>query len=513
MPPRSRYTVEQSQIDRIVTHRPCPDDQKRSEYLICWKSQDDAYPPLSWHGLEELGGVLHLVQQHVEQHKASERTRNLTPSLDSLAGSKRKRFVNQLLTPETGLSPGPDADHINGSAHRKKSLGKNDPRVFNCFLRRKEGLLVAVPATTKPALDVRKLPTLEMREQVTVTDLKDAEHAIRRRYVSRLQLLQPPVRFENIVDRETPSLSFNFIDDYVFREGVAKQGLVMGCQQCRPNMGANRGCEYTKKCDCLEFAAPDLDKLSEEQQAEYKRQIDNNEIPTTAGLAKRFPYFNAGGRAGCLVDFYLLQRHVIYECNAACKCGPICKNRNVQHGRRVELEVFKTSNGRGFGLRCRQPLQRGQFIDTYLGEVITDAEADKREAQSGKGKASYLFALDKFTGDKIGPGEEITQEKTFVVDGQFMGGPTRFINHCCQPNVQIHTVSYNKYDYFVYDLAFFACDDIPAGQELTFDYMDGGDAALAKDGDMSMTDRAMDDGKSKVECKCGAKKCRGYLWM
>ncbi|KAF4547484.1 SET domain-containing protein 4 [Elsinoe fawcettii] len=509
MPLRGRYIVDVCKIDRIIIHRPSPSDQHQSQYLVCWKSNDDAYPPLSWHGLNELNGALHIVQQYIQDHK--QQTRYLTPSLDSLAGSKRKRSGNQLLTPESGLSPGSGASPSSAVDNGKKDYPKDD--CFNCFLQRKEGRLVAIPCTTDSALNVRKVPTVEMKAQAVATDLKDAEHAIRRRYVARLESLQPPVRFQNNVDRETPSLAFNFIDDYVLREGVTKQDLLLGCQQCKPNMGANRGCEYTKKCDCLEFAAPDMDKLDDEQRAIYQRQIANGEIPSTAGLPKRFPYLNTGARAGCLVDFYLSERHVIYECNDACKCGPNCKNRNVQHGRRVKLEVFKTSNGRGFGLRCLQTLKRGQFIDTYLGEVITDAEADRREAQSGAGKASYLFGLDKFEGDRLGDGEEIKAEDTYVVDGQFMGGPTRFINHSCEPNVQMHTVSYNKFDYFVYDLAFFATEDIPAGEELCFDYMDADDIPKETNGDTQMAEGETQDGKIRVECRCGAERCRRYLWM
>ena len=113
---------------------------------------------------------------------------------------------------------------------------------------------------------------------------------------------------------------------------------------------------------------------------------------------------------------------------------------------------------------------------------------------------------------------QITEEDCYVVDGQFMGGPTRFMNHSCQPNVQMHTVSYNKYDYFVYDLAFFACEDIPAGEELTFDYKDADDAPLPEsvvlEGERDGMDIDEDGGgtRKRVPCRCGAKRCRGFLW-
>lgn len=205
--------------------------------------------------------------------------------------------------------------------------------------------------------------------------------------------------------------------------------------------------------------------------------------------------------------FYREERHPIYECNLNCNCGPVCKSRVVQKGRRVPLTVFKTHN-RGWGVYCDEDLIRGEFIDTYLGEVITNEETDRREAKAGKDKASYLYSLDKFVGDH----DELTEDTCFVVDGQYMGGPTRFINHCCEPNCRQYTVSYNKHDLRVYDLAFFAYEDIKAGTELTFDYMDK-DEEEEEDVIRKREEAANDpENVDKRPCNCGANKCRGYLW-
>lgn len=206
-------------------------------------------------------------------------------------------------------------------------------------------------------------------------------------------------------------------------------------------------------------------------------------------------------RAGTLVPFYLHSRRPIYECNDNCRCGPHCRNKNVQFGRAVEVEIFRTGTGRGWGLRCRQPLYEGQFIDTYRGEVITDAEATRREEavdneNAKKTKASYLYSLDKFA-----ESEQLNEEDLYVVDGEFFGGPTKFMNHSCAPNCRQYTVSYNKHDPLVYDIAFFACRDIPAGEELTFDYLD-------KD----PGDAIEDPGPDAIPCLCGAEKCRKWLW-
>jgi histone-lysine N-methyltransferase SUV39H len=218
------------------------------------------------------------------------------------------------------------------------------------------------------------------------------------------------------------------------------------------------------------------------------------------GLPKKFPYYSGDTkvrRTGSLVPFYLNSRRPIYECNDNCKCGPYCRNKNVQFGRMVELEIFRTGDVRGWGLRCRSDLFEGQFIDTYRGEVSTDAEATRREESAGsKAKMSYLYSLDKFA-----ESENLAQEDIYVVDGEFMGGPTKFMNHSCEPNCRQYTVSYNKHDCRVYDIAFFACQDIPAGTELTFDYLD------KEEGE------EMDSpGEDAIPCLCGAEKCRKWLW-
>jgi [histone H3]-lysine9 N-trimethyltransferase SUV39H len=154
-------------------------------------------------------------------------------------------------------------------------------------------------------------------------------------------------------------------------------------------------------------------------------------------------------------------------------------------------------------VRSSETILRGQFVDRYLGEVITAAEADRRRAESAisQRKDVYLFALDKFTDDESldprlrGPPLE--------VDGEFMSGPTRFINHSCDPNLRIFARVGDHADKHLHDLALFALRDIPRGQELTFDYVDG----VADDDEDSVVDV-----QNMTRCLCGSKNCRKYLW-
>jgi histone-lysine N-methyltransferase SUV39H len=158
------------------------------------------------------------------------------------------------------------------------------------------------------------------------------------------------------------------------------------------------------------------------------------------------------------------------------------------------------------GVRCPFNIKRGQFIDKYIGEIITSKEADRRRKASkiAKHKDIYLFALDKFTDPKSN--DPRLRGPPLEVDGEYYSGPTRFINHSCDPNLRIFARVGDYADKHLHDLAFFAIKDIPAETELTFDYVDGEDDDLEKE---------MEDPKTKdmmTKCLCNSENCRGYLW-
>jgi histone-lysine N-methyltransferase SUV39H len=143
---------------------------------------------------------------------------------------------------------------------------------------------------------------------------------IREVFLRRLDAIPgPKVTLVNNIDDTSPRLNFRFIDSCVLREGVTKasEEFMFGCT-CKPDNGRHMGCEYTA-CECLD-------------------QMNN----------RKFPYIATGERAGTLRDGHLSTRDAIFECNRLCNCGDNCKNKLVQWGRKVPLEIFKTSN-RGWG--------------------------------------------------------------------------------------------------------------------------------------------------------------------
>ena len=134
----------------------------------------------------------------------------------------------------------------------------------------------------------------------------------------------PPVSLINDVDDSTLPSDFRFIDEYVFSQGTHRleEEFQSGCQ-CRQDY-RGVGCEYLK-CSCLEDVG-----ISED------------------GTRMGFPYTSEKVGRGLLRQKWLNTRHMIYECNDKCNCPPSCKNKVVQNGRQIPLEIFRTKN-RGWG--------------------------------------------------------------------------------------------------------------------------------------------------------------------
>ena len=355
--------------------------------------------------------------------------------------------------------------------------------------------------------------------------LTEKEHQDRVCFETHLKDLHgPPVTIANFVDGSTPSTEFRFINDCMNAPDVQPAGeeWIIPCEcehDDRPG-----GCEQTNKCGCI-------------------LNTDNN----------LFPYCGNGQEKGCLTAKYSESGHHIYECTPKCPCKGKCGNTKVGLGRNIPLEIFKTQD-RGWGLRCPMGLRRGEFIDTYRGERITDAEADKRGTQrdlAGEHN-KYFFDLDKFKPpesitraqflkefpDKLAwhrqllqsgnftiqkdeaSGDELWANPSFldweeqgqdvVIDGRDMGGPTRWVNHSCNPNCHIMTASTIHADKRVYHLAFFTLRQVKPYEELTINYKGGYDDEIISDEKAERLSR--ERGYPVMRCLCGAEKCRRYFF-
>ncbi|XP_078502047.1 histone-lysine N-methyltransferase EHMT2 isoform X4 [Lissotriton helveticus] len=177
--------------------------------------------------------------------------------------------------------------------------------------------------------------------------------------------------------------------------------------------------------------------------------------------------------ARLLQEFNKIEPPLIFECNQACTCWRTCKNRVVQSGIKVRMQLYRTAK-MGWGVRALQSITQGTFICEYVGELISDAEADVREDDS------YLFDLDNKDGE------------VYCIDARYYGNVSRFINHLCDPNLIPVRVFMLHQDLRFPRIAFFSSRDIKIGEELGFDY----------------GDRFWDIKSKYFTCQCGSEKCK-----
>ncbi|XP_046875778.1 histone-lysine N-methyltransferase ASH1L isoform X2 [Hypomesus transpacificus] len=177
---------------------------------------------------------------------------------------------------------------------------------------------------------------------------------------------------------------------------------------------------------------------------------------------------------GCLDE--CLNRMSFAECSpSTCPCMDQCDNQHIQRHEWVQcLERFR-AEGKGWGIRTKEPLRSGQFIIEYLGEVVSEHEFRSRMmeqyfAHSGQ----YCLNLDS----------------GMVIDSYRMGNEARFINHSCEPNCEMQKWSVNG----VYRIGLFALKDMNSGTELTYDY----------------NFHSFNTEEQQV-CQCGSEGCRGII--
>ena len=131
---------------------------------------------------------------------------------------------------------------------------------------------------------------------------------------------------------------------------------------------------------------------------------------------------------------------------------------------------------------------------------IYDALFVKRSAIVGKGLYTRVriparAKIGEFGGERIGLREArrrargsdivaIVELDKFAYDATVGDNAFRWINHSCEPNTFIRCTTTRA--------EFYARRPIAAGEELTADYVDS-------------------HHNGKLPCRCGAKKCRGFI--
>ncbi|KAL2323398.1 hypothetical protein Fmac_027777 [Flemingia macrophylla] len=186
-----------------------------------------------------------------------------------------------------------------------------------------------------------------------------------------------------------------------------------------------------------------------------------------------------------------LKRKFIKECWRKCGCGKQCGNRVIQRGLTCNLQVFFTSEGKGWGLRTLEDLPKGAFVCEFVGEILTIKELQERNLkcnENGKYTCPVLLDANWDSG-------HVKDEEALCLDAASYGNTARFINHrCFDANLVEVPVEVEDPGHYYYHFAFFTSRKIAAREELTWDYGIGFD-----DHDHLV---------KMFECRCGSKFCR-----
>ncbi|GFP83408.1 histone-lysine n-methyltransferase suvr4, partial [Phtheirospermum japonicum] len=160
-----------------------------------------------------------------------------------------------------------------------------------------------------------------------------------------------------------------------------------------------------------------------------------------------------------------MNREFIKECWYKCGCGMNCGNRVVQQGITAKLQVFMTSDRKGWGLRTLEDLPKGAFICEYVGEVVTIRELFERNVQKMSNSQTYPVLLDAGWSSK----GVLKDDEALCLDATVYGNIARFINHrCCDANLVYVPVEVETPDHHYYHVAFFTTRKVRALEELTW---------------------------------------------
>ncbi|KAG8997410.1 hypothetical protein FRB94_007687 [Tulasnella sp. JGI-2019a] len=138
------------------------------------------------------------------------------------------------------------------------------------------------------------------------------------------------------------------------------------------------------------------------------------------------------------------------------KAGTPCANAGLLHGRKKATRVVMKQYqwGPAWGLILEEPVKTGEFIDEYIGEIITDAEYKARLPIATYLGRNYFFSLDS----------------TRTIDGARASNNTRYINHAAKAAEGLNVDTSMRFVEGEPRLGFFARKKIKAGEELLFDY-------------------------------------------
>lgn len=425
------------EVEVVVDHKV---DREKHLYLVKWK--DWSSDSNTWEPVQHLDGcheaLFAFLDDLTSKNEYSEQEYNtLKSELSVFEQADLVCVLDEYVSPKGILIPAPDYDQIN---EKLKILSRwpesdRDPEVVKIM---KDAIkVVKLHEARQAQLDALK----EWEEEMNSIILKGNNQSL--------------ISVVNNVDLEGPPESFIYINDYLPGEKVnIPEEPPLGCD-CEPNCSL-----FKRKC-----------------------------CPQVAGGV--FAY-DKDGRVK------VPKGTPIYECNKRCKCNSDCINRVVQKGRTVNLSIYRTNSGCGWGVKACETIPKGGFVCEYVGEVITFDEAELRGQKYDKEGQTYLFDLD-FNDTNAFP---------FTVDAATYGNVSHFVNHSCDPNMTVYAVWINCLDPNIPKLALFANREIKQGEEISFDYLNP--SKTSNESEQSGENGVVKNRSYNMVCKCKSKKCRKF---
>lgn len=153
----------------------------------------------------------------------------------------------------------------------------------------------------------------------------------------------------------------------------------------------------------------------------------------------------------------------MFDITAETKMKKITKSVDTKKEKEGESVKYKVGRGvSGLGLFATGTIAKGETIIEYRGNILTDAEAEK------KIRSMYLFEV----------------KKNVNIDGSPRWNTARYANYSCDPNAESEN---RKGRIFLV-----AIKKIQKGDEITFDY----------------GEEHVEEHIKPYGCRCGTKKCK-----
>lgn len=218
----------------------------------------------------------------------------------------------------------------------------------------------------------------------------------------------------------------------------------------------------------------------------------------------------------------------IFECSKYCSCNKNLCNYHLLGWRDVKMvgesdlivkrykKQFKHSKEEiiMWGLMTDVKIPKNALVIEYVGEIISKNEADLRGKYydsigknylfdltmsveyKGENKFGAIFCIDNYMKyRKVEEKKKLLSDFPLCIDGFYYGNLSRFINHSCNPNLQVLSIHVENREILLPRVILFSTREIQAGEELTFDY---NCYPLSTD--------------KELKCACGEPECRGFIY-